>query len=559
MKDLLRQLLARRVLAMELLAASLVINVLGLATTIYVMQVLSRYISSGVNATLVTLTTGVMLAVLMEFGFREIRLKLAHGVTTRPNARLAVGVFSTLLLVKSAELDKLPPAVRREVVGGISAVQQAYTPSNLIALLDLPFAFLFVGVLYLLSPIVGAVVTVFIALTLTYAIVSSSSLQKPLQDLTHASSRNSVLIGSVVQVADTVRAFNAGPHLRQTWWKQLNASNALQRAVTSKQNFIQSVISALGSTMSVVVIAVGAPLAVTGDIDVSILIGCNILAGRAMSPIVRFAQLGSVMVKARQALDLLTKFSRIPVERIKGSALTEYKGRLEFRDVAFTYSGASAPLFESFSFRIEAGSVLAVVGGNGSGKTTLARMLSGLLDPDRGQILVDDLNLQQVVPEWWRRQILYLPQEPTFFDGSIRENLMTVNPEIDDAGLNQAVTGAGLQRFLSESAQGFETPITNAGASLSLGIRRRLALARALTGQGRIAILDEPTEGMDADGRAVVYEAVKRLTQSRRTIVVFSHDPNIVRGANMVIDLDSKPSPRVVTQSNAGAFVKGKE
>lgn len=559
MKDLLRQLMARRVLAMELLAASLVINVLGLATTIYVMQVLSRYIASGVNATLVTLTTGVMLAVLMEFGFREIRLKLAHGVTTRPNARLAVGVFSTLLMVKAAELDKLPPQVRREVVGAIGSVQQAYTPSNLIALLDLPFALLFVAVLFLLSPLVGVITGVFIALTLIYAVVSNNALQKPLQDLTHANSRNSVLIGSVLQVSDTVRAFNASPHLRQSWWKQLNASNTLQRVVASKQNFIQSVIHGMGSSMSVAVIAVGAPLAVAGEIDVSILIGCNILAGRAMSPIVRFAQLGSVMVKARQALDLLTRFSKVPVERAKGSALTEYKGRMEFRDVAFGYSGASAPLFESFTFRLEAGSVLAVVGGNGSGKTTLARMLAGLLDPDRGQILVDDLNLQQVVPEWWRQQILYLPQEPTFFDGTIRENLMTVNSEIDDAGLNQAVSGAGLQKFLSESSQGFETPLTNGGASLSLGIRRRLALARALTGKGRIAILDEPTEGMDADGRAVVYEAVKRLTQARRTIVVFSHDPNIVRGANIVIDLDSKPSPRVVTQTNAGAFVKAKE
>ena len=148
------------------------------------------------------------------------------------------------------------------------------------------------------------------------------------------------------------------------------------------------------------VIATGATLVVKGEFSVGAMIGANILASRALMPITRFAQLGEVFAKARQSLELIREFTRLPLEPRTGSAKSKYSGALELRDVAFAFPNASGPLFESVNLSLAPGAVVVVTGGNGTGKTTMARILVGLLDPTRGQIFADGLDLRQAVPEW---------------------------------------------------------------------------------------------------------------------------------------------------------------
>ena len=197
-----------------------------------------------------------------------------------------------------------------------------------------------------------------------------------------------------------------------------------------------------------------------------------------MQPISRFSQLGSTFVKAKQALDLLREFSKLPLERERGSAISSYSGALEFRDVAFNYHGSNNPLFESLSLKVEPGSVLVVTGANGTGKTTLARLILGLYEPNRGFVLADGLDLKQAAAEWWRKQVIYLPQEPSLLNATIEENLRINNPEADPARLNEVIDLAGLRRFVDESQNGLETRSSTmdggfrracGGASRSLG------------------------------------------------------------------------------------------
>ena len=544
MKELLARIFSRPVLATELVAASLFANILALASPIFVIQVLNRYVSYGVDSTLATLTAGVLIAVLLEFGFRQVRFKMAGAVSAPFDARFSAGAFGILTGAKSASIEQLPPGIRREVVMGGDSVQAAYGASNVTAVLDLPFALLFVLVLFLLSPALAVVVGTFLVLVFAVAVLLLSSLRRPTRDLTTAAGRRGGLLDTAIQAGDALRAFNLVGHVRELWRGESEGIHGLKTRIASRQGLVQSLTQSAQAAMSVAVIAIGAMLVVAGEMDVGAMIGANILAARALGPVARFAQMGQALAQARQATDLYREFIKVPQERTEGAALGAYSGGLEFKDVAFAYPGAKGPLFESVSFKLEPGSVLVGAGANGAGKTTLARLLVGVLEPTRGQILADGLDLVQAAPEWWRKQVIYLPQEPAFLNASIRDNLLAVKPDLDEADLSRLVTAAGLRTYIERSPEGFDQVLRSNGANLSLGIRRRLALARALAHEGMLVVVDEPTEGLDAEGSKQVYAVLNDLARKGRTIIAFSHDPQIVKGARYLLDLNVKPEPR---------------
>jgi ATP-binding cassette, subfamily C, bacterial LapB len=545
MAELIKRLFSRPGIATELIVASFLANLLALASPLFVIQVLNRYVAHGVDGTLITLTTGVVLAVALEFAFRQVRLRLASGVSAGPDETMSMAGFSVLTGAKSAALERVPNGISREVMSGVNAVETAYGPANIGAVLDVPFAVLYIFVLFLLNPVLAGIAAAFLIGVFLVATVSLASLRKPTRDLVQASGAGSGLVGTAVNQPDTVRAFNAGNFLNGAWRRQTQSIQNLRRRIVSRQGFVQSIGQSAAALMNVAIIATGAMLVVKGDLTVGSMIGANILASRALMPITRFAQLGEVFAKARQSMDLMREFARLPIEATSGSAKSDYKGGLELRDLSFAFAGASSPLFESVSLQLAPGAVLLVTGGNGTGKTTLARLLVGILEPTRGHILADGLDLRQSVPEWWRRQIIYLPQEPAFLNTTIEENLRSNNSAIGMDGLNRLIDLVGLRHYLDESPKGFDEEITNNGANLSLGVRRRLALARALATEGRVAIFDEPTEGMDAEGCAMVSRVMSDLSKSGHTIIVISHDPGIVKGASVLLDLNSKPVPRI--------------
>ncbi len=546
MLELFRRFCKKPLLALEILIATFFIALLALAMPMYVIQILNRYVSYGFHGTLITLTSGMLIAIVLQLGFRILRTKMASAVNEEPNDQLSLEVLSIISLSKAEPLEQLSKPRIQEMLNKVATIQACYDAQTLNTIIDAPFSLLFIGAVCLLSPVLAGVAMVGILLGLLLGWLSIRKSSQSAEQLIIESTKYRNLNNSTVNAHDTVRVFNAVPFLQNIWLKQLAVISSIRQKMTDTKELSQTLTISGSSLSSVMLYAVGAVIVVQGGLTVGALIGANILVGRAYQNIARLVQSYYQLRKANQAFKEIAVLRHLPLEPSTGSAIREYKGRLEFHDVGFAYPHSTNPVFESLTLTLEPGQAMAVIGKNGTGKTTLAKLLVGLLEPKRGNISADNVNLQQLAAAWWRRQIIYMPQEPSFINGTIKENILLLNPDLDEGVLNNILRASDLKSFLDMTPSGLDTMITDNGKNLPPGIRRRISLARGLVTNGRLVILDEPTDAMDESGTRTIYKIMNDLLKADKTIIVFSNDPRIVKGASLVLDLNAKPRPDVI-------------
>lgn len=552
MHEIYSRLKAAPALFAELLTASLLINILCLADTIYVMILLRRYVTYGFDATLFVLTAGTLAALLLQYGLSRVRLSMAGSLGPGREAAAAEGLFAAVAGAETAALEALPPGRMVEAAQDLDTVRAAYDAPNMVAVLDAPFALLFVAAAFALSPFIALVMVAGMALSLWAGEGSRRMSTQASRDLARARAENRSLLLSASQAADTVRAFQAGGHYGALWRRQAARLAGLRRRIGDVRGVSQSVSGTVSVFVRVGIYAVGAVLVVRGDLTFAALIGASILGGYGVQRVSMFIQARSLLAEAGEARGRLDELAGLPAEPGGDARPDGFAGELRLTDVEFAFPGAAGPLFTGLTFALPPGGVLAVCGYNGCGKTTLMRLLAGLAVPTRGRIEAGGLDLAEWDRDHWRAQLSYMPQEPLFLGGSMRDNLAMPNPGLDEAGLNALIRVCGLRRFLDLSEKGLEAPVNDAGRDLPLGIRRRMALARALASDGALLLLDEPTEGLDPEGVQTVYTVLNDLARSGKTIVAVSADPGIVRAAHLVLDLGALPAPALTVQRPFG-------
>lgn len=546
MNEFFRRIALQPRLRLELWLSSLLINLLGLASSLYSIHVLNRYLALGVDATLVTLTLGAVMAVGFEVLLRNARLRVAQWLCARADTELGETLFEGAVRGQYALVEQLPHTARREILSGQSTVQQCFGAPNLVTLLDTPFAFVFVVVLGMLSPFLACMALLVMAGVTLVSLLAQRRLREPMEAQSRIAMQMAGYQHNLTAGGEMVRAFSAADALKEKW-RACADDQAEQRAQLNRlQNTMQNASYAGTLILSMVIMGLGAREVLAGNLDIGSLIGCNILASRALAALTRALGLGEQIGRGQRALELARQLCAIPRERAEGVRLGQTRGSLRFEDMAFGYPKQAVPVLEHFDYSLEAGKVLAFTGANGSGKTTLARLLVGLLEPSRGHLLVDGMDLRQADPQWWRRQVAYLPQEPQFFDGTLRENLCVLAPETTDAKVLELCRELAVGAFVEGGAEGLGLVVRNGGGSIPLGIRRRLALVRAVLGGGQLVVLDDPTEGVDAEGCKAIAALLSRLVREGRTLVMMSNESFILGAADTVIDLNHKPVPRVL-------------
>ena len=534
----------------ELLLASLIINLLGLVSSLYSMQVMNRYVTFGMDSTLVTLTLGAMIALVLEYMLRSARSNIEMLVCNRAASNAQDQALASYAGARYQLLEQIPITQRRELLSGLGVISQALSPMNFSGVMDAPFALIYLLAVFMLSPVLAGMVLVIIVVSWLLAMQAQNKMREPTESMTEASSKVGGVSHFLASGGETLRMFNCVPQVRSDWTAAQTRMTGLRTALQDLQGQQQHFTIVGGNIMTIAVYAVGAMQVVSGHLDVGSLIGASILASRSLASFSRLTQSQEIFERAVQAFSRLDALSKLPTERQKGHVPRELKGALELVDVALSWPGQPMPLFESLSLQMPAGSVMAIIGGNAAGKSSMLRLLVGLLEPDRGHVKYDGLDLRQLVPQWWRQQLVYLPQEPQFFDGTLRENLTVMCPDADDEAVLAWCRKLDLGSFFETQPQGLESPIRNGGAHLPVGIRRRLALVRALLTQGRVVVLDEPFEGVDQRGVQAILGLLNELVASGRSVIIATRDEFIIKSANMVLDLSSKPVPRVIHKAD---------
>ena len=275
-----------------------------------------------------------------------------------------------------------------------------------------------------------------------------------------------------------------------------------------------------------------------GEMEIGVLIALNIIIAKTFSPIISFYDLIK-KINASQLDKDFDSLSKIYPKRDGKLTLIKSLGKIELKKISLQYPEHQIAVFEDFSLIFEPGSVTVITGKNGVGKSTLYRIITGIQKPDKGEILIDNINIEQIKQDIFKKQFISVPQEPSFFEGTIKENFSAINEELSNDNIISAISNSNLGEFLGETEKGIDTFIDSKGSKFSLGIKKRLALARASLTNGSIVIFDEPTEGLDQEGANLYYKYLNEAMKLKKTIIILSHDKEIIKGADNIINLNN--------------------
>ena len=527
----------------KILVASFFVNILALATPIYVIQVLQRYVAYGVTSTLVTLVVGIVFVTVFEFFFRNIRHRMTRE-TDSANALLADKVMKKIVSIRSS-FYLLQKNFRPDIVTkNLNTVQNTCNANTTLTLIDVPFVLIFLIALFLIHYQLGIIASIFIFFPLIILNFYRNKINKLSENSSQITLGTARLHDNSSSRFETIKYFNLINAVKKSWSSLIKRFMEVNENLDANKNVFASFMSASATLLTIIIIAIGAILAVNGEISVGALIGANILAARAISPVIRLVQNLEPIHRATIAINELNRFLSLPEDSQGGSEIKQFNGKMKIKDLQFQYPGNKMPLFENLNLDIQQKELAVITGSNGSGKTTLIKTLIKLLEFNRGQIFYDSIELNQLSLTWVRSNLTYMPQEPKFVDGSLLDNLIGLS-EIKKDKMDEILKSVDLLDFVNSDPKGVHMALNNRGEDLPFGIRKRMALARALVVSGQIVVLDEPTESIDERGKTAIYNLLDNLLEKNKTLIISSQDKKIIERAHIKIDLDKKPIPLI--------------
>jgi len=524
----------------DVLVASFLINVLGLATPFYILNVYDKVINNAAYETLWVLTSGIMIIYVFELVMLGLRGYFIDEAGKKANLVISAALFEKVLGLRMEVRPKSVGAFAKNLQQ-FDSIRDFITSFSITTVVDLPFVLLgLLAVWYLAGPMV-VVHILGMVLLVGFAWYVQVPMRKAVQRTFKASAQKNAILVEGLGGIETVKMHGAESQLQRGWEEAVSYISRWSAKARFLANSVSHVSTFIRNSTLVGAVVIGVHQVLDGDLTKGGLIACVILTRRVIAPMSQVVNLATRYHQAKEALTALNKIMAKPVERPPGKTFlhrNQFKGDIELKDVSFAYPGSSNEVLKNLSLKINAGERVAVIGPIGSGKTTIGRLLLGLYEPKSGMVSVDGTDIRQIDPSELRHFIGCVPQDLVLFSGTVRDNITLGTYGVDDADIFRAAELAGVTDFVRRNPLGFDMQVGERGKELSGGQRQSVAMARALLLDPPILLFDEPTSSMDNTTESNLRERLSAIIEGK-TLIVITHRASLLDLVDRIVVVDN--------------------
>ena len=515
--------------------ASIFINLIAILSSLFVMQVYDRVVPNFAFATMWFLAGGMLLAYCFDVVFKILRLKIMDATSKRMDEGLSLYIFERLLGLK---LDRRP-ARQGSLVAQIrdyESVKSFFTSSTLFSLVDMPFIFLFIAVIYLIAGPVALVPAAFVLINIIIGIAAYKPISRLQKDSTEAVVKKQGMLYEAVSAGEIIKSQGGEARFSDLWLNVTRESCDRNEELSYVSSIAQIANSFFQQMSYVAIIIAGVYVIHAGDLTMGGLIACSILGGRALANIANISPILLRWHHARYALDVLDKVLDCPSDERPGREANTHSLPLDLslENIVYAYPGSQIPQLQVDSVNIHAGERVAVVGRNGSGKSTLLKLLAGIATPNQGEVSIAGLDYENCRQSWLRSEVGYLPQEPRLVSGTLLDNLTLGMSMPEEQQIIEALEKTGLLEAVQRHPMGLHLPIAEGGAGMSGGQRQTVGLTRLLLQNPKIWLLDEPAASLDSELEAKLTKIIAGLPKGC-TVIFTTHKQTWLSLADRVL------------------------
>ncbi|MBR7889167.1 ATP-binding cassette domain-containing protein [Marinomonas sp. A79] len=510
----------------NVMVATVIVNILAVATSLFALQVYDRVVPTLAYSTLTTLVVGMAGIVLLDWLLKRTRAKVLDSLAADVDMRLSKQVFQHLLHLR---LDNQPNSLGtlNAQVNGLESVRQFFTSGIVFGLIDLPFAIMFIAFIGVIGGVVGWVYALLFPIAIILGLITQFRLKSLIKKQIMRSNERQGLLIDVIRGSESIRANNAGWRFSKEW-EQITQSLASYQV---RQKTISQLSTATTGSLSTIAyvsaVVVGVFQVEAGNLTMGGMIACSILGGRVINPISQGVQYLVQWQSVSQSLNMVDQLLALELERQPDQHLLVGEKTIEsiaVDNVRFAYTDSPVKHLDIESLTFHAGDRVLLVGPIGCGKSTLLKVLAGLYRPGEGRVKLGSLDLWEIDPQFVTSHISYLPQNVHLFKGTLKSNL-TLSGTVSDTEMMDVVKELGVDKIAQGNPKGMELEVSEGGEGLSGGQRQLVALSRTITAKPTIWLLDEPTASLDGDSEKRVWEVLKQHIKPTDILVVSTHRP----------------------------------
>ena len=527
----------RRIYYRVFLAATLV-NFFSVGSSIFIMVVYDRVVPNSAFESLYALTLGMALIIVFDFILKMLRAYFIDYAGEYVDKKIGDSIFDRLLEAPTSVVTG-PVGATANTFREFDQVRDFFTSATLSLVVDLPFIFLFIFVIYLISGPLAVVPLVAVPVVLFVGLAIQPFLARVSTELgNHNQEKQSILVETISGI-ESIKVLGGGDLVKERWKDAATKQSSVSRVSRSLAQIAVNTAQTAQQVCLVGIVFYGVFLVGDGTVTMGAMVAAVLLSSRTLAPLGQIAGLAGRANNARTAYRRLASFMEETKESSKSkrdaAAIRRPKlGSLELTDVTYRYPDKEVDTIRDMKLKIKEGEKVGILGRNGSGKTTLIKLACGLFDANDGLVTYDGLDINQIHSEDISKYIGIVLQDVQLFSGSVKENITMGRKNISEEDIVNAGQLSGVEEFIGKMPGGYDLLLTDRGMGLSGGQRQAIAIARAIVCKPTHYILDEPTSAMDMNSEQA-FIAKFSQTLANSTLIVVSHRMPLLNLVNRII------------------------